>query len=197
MLADGTPDSASVAVEWATNTAFADPAVAIARRMRFTPARVAGCDVPVWFRVPVIFTPPTPPGEGNYELSPVEREPQLRNAAHAARQIARHYPRAQRERAVSGDVLVRLRVLVDGTVDSASVVAVTDTAFELPALAVSRQLHFTPGLVGGRPVMVWMMFPIHFGVEGNGRRRRFRAQTSAPVSRSECGRHDSALGEVP
>jgi TonB family protein len=169
---DSTVDPASITVVQATNPAFVEPAVSVALEMRFAPARSGGAPVAAWTRFPVQFRIGTPPParpepvEGNFNMSAVEEPPRLRNSGDVARQIAARYPPALRDAGVPGDVVVRFRLLENGTVDPASVVAVasTDLAFEEPAVAIVRQMRFTPGKVNNRPVRVWIEIPIHYSV---------------------------------
>ncbi|HET7462041.1 MAG TPA: TonB family protein [Longimicrobium sp.] len=172
--ADGTLDPTTVSVERALNAAFATRAVAVARKMRFAPARVSGTPAAVWYHYTLIFRYADPgadgvTGGGTYEISAVETPPRLLNGGWAAREIARRYPPAQRDAGTPGDVVVRFRVRADGDVDSATVAAEasTDTAFEAPAVAVIRHMRFSPALVGGRAVRVWVSIPIHFELQGD------------------------------
>lgn len=98
-----------------------------------------------------------------YELPLVTRPPRLLNPDEVERQLAALYPA---DRAVTGDVLLRLTVLRDGTVDSRSisVVRATNAAFATPATTIARRLLFTPAVLhDGRIVAAWITFPIHFG----------------------------------
>jgi len=63
ITAAGVPDSASVQVVDATREGFAEAAVASARAMRFSPARLDGRAVAVWVTVPIsfIYDPRQPP----------------------------------------------------------------------------------------------------------------------------------------
>ena len=61
---DGAVDSTHLEVENASRLGFADAAVLVVRRMRFSPAKVNGQPVPVWVTLPVTFWLPsraTPP----------------------------------------------------------------------------------------------------------------------------------------
>jgi TonB family protein len=175
VLEDSTVDSASVSVVEASNPAFAEPAMAVARVMRFAPARVGGSPAAVWIRYPVEFEIPRPaasvgptiPEEGTYELAAIEEFPRLLNGAVVSRSFTQSYPPALRDSSVSGDVIVRFRVVEDGTVDPATTEAIlsTDLAFEEPAIAGVRLMRFRPAKVGGRPVKAWIEIPIHFSVQ--------------------------------
>jgi TonB family protein len=175
VLADSTVDSASISVMETSNPAFAGPAMAVARGMRFAPARVGGRPAAVWIRYPVEFENPTPPvdadpgppDEGTYELAAIEEYPSLLNGAAVSRSFQQSYPPALRDSSVSGDVIVRFRVVEDGTVDPSTTEAIlsTDLAFEEPAIAGVRLMRFRPAKVGGRPVKTWIEIPIHFSVQ--------------------------------
>lgn len=171
VLADGTLDPATISVERAGNPALAGAALAIARMMRFAPGRVGGTPAAVWYRYPLFFESRASAAEeaGSYELFAIEVPPRLRNRDRIAREIGERYPPERLNTLTPGDVLVRLKVLETGAVDPASVVAEvsTDTAFEGPAVAVIREMRFTPALIGDLPVSVWITIPIHFEVQGD------------------------------
>lgn len=175
VLEDSTVDSASVSVVEASNPAFAEPAMAVSRVMRFAPGQVGGRPAAVWIRYPVEFeiprpttaSGPTTSEEGTYELAAIDEYPRLLNGAAVSRSFSQSYPPALRDSSVSGDVIVRLRVLEDGTVDPATTEALlsTDLAFEEPAIAGVRLMRFRPAKVNGRPVKAWIEIPIHFSVQ--------------------------------
>ena len=98
-----------------------------------------------------IYTPPA-----------VDVQPRLMNGAAIGRLLTERYPPALLARRISGAVLLRFRVLADGSVDSVSVVQATDTAFVEPAMAVGRELTFMPAWVGDRPVAIGYTFDLRF-----------------------------------
>jgi TonB family protein len=163
VLPDSTVDPSSVAVEWASDAAFVEPATSLIPRMRFAPAAV-----PVWIRHSVEFEVRGPdPDEGTYELSAVEEMPRLLNAAEVARQIEARYPPALVESGVTGYVLLRFRVMENGTVDPETIGVDVSTHLELeePAVTVARSMRFRPARVSGRPIPVWLTIPIHFSLQ--------------------------------
>ncbi|HEU4884305.1 MAG TPA: energy transducer TonB [Longimicrobium sp.] len=172
---DGTIDPGSVSLLQASDPAFVTPATALVPRMRFAPARMNGRPLPAWIRHSVVFDVrrlPTvrvtaEPEEGTYEMSAVEEQPALMGHAAIARQIAARYPPALRDSAISGAVIVRFRILENGTVDPASpaVEMTTDPRFDEAATGVIRQARFRPAKVNGRPVKVWVTIPIQFQVQ--------------------------------
>lgn len=97
----------------------------------------------------------SPPNEGTYEPSSVQREPVMVNGGEVAREATSRFPPGLPERVLGGSVLVRVRVLRDGSVDSVMVLRASDPAFADPARAIGRHMRFTPALVGGRAVAAW------------------------------------------
>jgi TonB family protein len=81
--------------------------------------------------------------------------PQLTNAA---------YPVRLRGHAIPGSADVRMKILENGLVDSASISIEksSDVSFEAPAIQVALKLRFRPATLGGEPVPVWVTYPIHF-----------------------------------
>ncbi|HET7229584.1 MAG TPA: TonB family protein [Longimicrobium sp.] len=86
----------------------------------------------------------------------------LLNGEEIRRQTAATYPPALQARGIAGLVVLRFRILADGSVDSASVSAVeaTDTGFVEPAKAVGRRMTFTPARTGAPEG--WHTFNIRF-----------------------------------
>lgn len=105
-----------------------------------------------------------PPDDGTYDLSAVEVPPALRNREAMAREIERRSPPSLPGGDLEGDVVVRFRILANGTVDPASPIAERSTHDVLvePALAVVRRMRFRPAQVAGYAVKVWATIPIHF-----------------------------------
>lgn len=66
----------------------------------------------------------------------------------------------------------------DGTVDPQSVTVdeTTNPAFADPATRVTGNLRFSPAIVGGRPVRVWVTLPIYFNI-----------MTQVPAERDSTG----------
>lgn len=197
VLADGTLDTATVAVEHATHPAFAAAAVDLTRNMRFAPARKGETPVAVWYRHPVFFRGDAgrfdlSSGEGTYDISAIEVAPRLLNPRWVGREIEARYPPEHVKTGTPGDVLVRMKVLATGAVDSASVVAEasTDTAFETPAVTVTRQMRFSPALVAGRSVATWITIPIRFEVVAP-------AADSAATNRQPSAAPPAAAGQPP
>lgn len=94
----------------------------------------------------------------------VEEDPRPRNVSTFTRHMERNYPPLMRDAGVTGDVILRFRVLDDGRVDSASVQVLSSSheQFDGPSIRSARVLTFHPARVNGRPVKVWSVLPINF-----------------------------------
>jgi TonB family protein len=103
-----------------------------------------------------------PPDEDGYELSPVEQNPVMVNRKEIESEARSRFPTSLPERVLGGSVLVRVRVLRDGSVDSVMVLWASDPAFADPARAIGMHMRFTPALVGGRAVSAWMPMDLQF-----------------------------------
>jgi TonB family protein len=99
-----------------------------------------------------------------YDVTMVEMQPELVNGQQLVAALRREYPREQREQRIPGIVVVRMRVMADGTVDprSLSVQQTTDPAFDQAALLVARQARFRPASLHHHPVAVWVVQPFDF-----------------------------------
>lgn len=171
---DSTVDPVSVSVREASNPAFVAPATALVPAMRFAPARVGGRIMAAWITqtIPFEIQRPrpgveraVPPNEGTYELAAVDELPMLRDRERAARRIAAAFPPALRDSGVAaGAVMVRFRIMENGTVDAASprVEMTTEPRFDEAAISVIRQMRFQPAKLNGRPVKAWVVMPIQF-----------------------------------
>ncbi|MBV9108463.1 MAG: energy transducer TonB, partial [Gemmatimonadetes bacterium] len=108
-----------------------------------------------------------PPDEGTYELSAVEEQPSLSNSSEVQRQLARNYPPLLRDAGVTGQVVLRMRVMEDGHVDpeSISVESTSNDAFGDAAKRVVERMRFRPAKVGGHAVKVWVTLPVTFQLQ--------------------------------
>jgi TonB family protein len=98
---------------------------------------------------------------------PTATAPVLLNAGEMSRAFARSYPPLLRDQQVSGEVVIRARVLESGRVDSASVevVQATHPEFGEVAARVIRSAVFRPARANGQPVAFTLLYPIQFAVE--------------------------------
>ena len=74
------------------------------------------------------------------------------------------YPENAKKKGITGKVIVRFAVEIDGSVDKVSILKGVDPELDAEALRVVGTLpHFAkPGLVKGKPVAVWYMVPINY-----------------------------------
>jgi protein TonB len=106
------------------------------------------------------------PPDSTYELSSVEEQPSLANSQQVQAALARNYPPLLRDAGVSGQVVVRMRVQPDGTVDPQSITVEQSThdAFSTAAVRVAEIMRFRPAKVQAKPVPVWVTLPIIFQI---------------------------------
>lgn len=96
----------------------------------------------------------------------VATAPQLLNAEQVAEAIEREYPPDLRQDGLSGSVRLRLLVGTDGIPAEVRVLESSGyPRFDQAASRVAVFLRFSPALDNaGRPVQVWVAFPISFRV---------------------------------
>jgi TonB family protein len=93
--------------------------------------------------------------------------PSIRMRAEFTRHLVRNYPPLLRDAGVSGEVVLRFRILEDGRVDTMGVrvIRTSHEQFVGPAVRSLRVLAFHPARENNRPVKVWTELPIQFSVE--------------------------------
>ncbi|HVG45148.1 MAG TPA: energy transducer TonB [Longimicrobium sp.] len=99
-----------------------------------------------------------------YQVAEVEEQPELQNAGDMPRLIRTYYPTLGRDAGLSGNVVVRMVLGVDGHPERSSIQVVTSTSqlFEEGAQRVAAAMRFSPAKVNGQPVRVEMRLPIAF-----------------------------------
>jgi TonB family protein len=89
-------------------------------------------------------------------------EPMVRPATLPGQSPVR-YPVGLWDAEVNGETMLMVRVTEHGDVDSAYVLQSSGHAdFDTAAVRGARQLRFSPGLRGQRPVPMWTRLPIRF-----------------------------------
>lgn len=79
------------------------------------------------------------------------------------RKVHPEFPLAARQRGISGKVVVKFLVKIDGSVAKASVVeAMPQGIFEQSVLEAINKWKFHPGRYRGNAVATWMVLPIQF-----------------------------------
>jgi TonB family protein len=101
---------------------------------------------------------------GADSVSVVETTPSILNRIELGRHLERRYPRLLRDAGVTGQVLLRFRILADGTVDpySIEVDSATHPAFADQAALAAETIRFAPARVNGQPVPTWVTLPLSF-----------------------------------
>jgi len=94
----------------------------------------------------------------------VEEGPELANPQVAARALSRAYPPLLRDAGQGGTVVLRFRVVADGTVDTATVQAISAThpGFAEAARRVALAMRFHPAHLNGVAVPTWVTIPVRF-----------------------------------
>jgi len=100
----------------------------------------------------------------SYDQRMVEEEPELINRGAVSALLGREYPKSLRELGRTGSVLLRFRVLENGSVDRATVHVenFTDPDFSEAAVRVVYAMRFRPAKVKHQPVPVWVTLPVNF-----------------------------------
>ncbi|HKP77015.1 MAG TPA: energy transducer TonB [Longimicrobiaceae bacterium] len=106
-------------------------------------------------------------GDAGTEGRSDQQSPALINSTTVRDELVRRSPQAFR--GMSASVLVRFRILEDGSVDPETVEAVGASVpeslraeVEAAAEMVAESMRFRPAKVGGRPVRVWVTQPFSF-----------------------------------
>ena len=100
------------------------------------------------------------------ELKNIDQPPRV------LKRVPPEYPRLQKQKGVTGEVVVQFIVTKKGEIVEAEVVESTNPAFNKAALNAVRQWKFSPGIKGGQPVNVRLRQPIEFNLTEAGRGRR-------------------------
>lgn len=99
-----------------------------------------------------------------YEVREVDAEPRPRNVHALRRELERSYPAELRDAAISGRVDVRFRLDREGVPRDIRVTRSTDRRFDQPTVESVGSLRFTPALLDGRPVEVWIDLPVQWSL---------------------------------
>jgi hypothetical protein len=102
-----------------------------------------------------------PAADSTYELSAVDKQPEMRNRVEMADLAAHSFPAGA---ASSGTVTFRYVVDEHGRVDPATITVefATDPAFVEPGRQVVARMRFTPARIHGRAVRVFVTSPVAF-----------------------------------
>ncbi len=105
--------------------------------------------------VPTINLPVDPePSPGEFKA--VEREPEVVMTS------IPEYPELAKRISLEGSVTVNVLVDKEGKVKKALLMKSTDDLFIQPALEAAKKWIFTPAIMNGKPVLVWVAIPFRF-----------------------------------
>jgi TonB family protein len=147
---------------------------------QFTPGKVGGVPVPVWYMVPITFSlkstttappPPPPVNDISRQTEPfvvVEEMPMFPGGDSALlayiSQNAK-YPEIAKTNKITGRVIVRFCITKTGSVERISVLKGVTPELDAESMRVVKSLPaFIPGKQGGVPVPVWYMIPVTFAL---------------------------------
>lgn len=151
---------------WQTDDTFRRPAIDAISKYRFIPAEHEGKAVPVWMTHQISFKLPkqkaAPPsdrsdfgGDEVFEFWDVDVKPIL------MRSVAPVYPDEAKKAGLSGNVFLKFKVNVDGTVSDVRDLRGQEI-FVKPAIDAISQFRFKTAERKGKPVAVWMTQAIKF-----------------------------------
>jgi TonB family protein len=109
--------------------------------------------------------PPPPPRDllAGPTFTPMTQRPELQNAAEVQRLLIRHYPPMLRDAGIGGAPVLWFLVGEDGAVRSAQLSRTSGYAeLDEAAIAVAKQMRFSPALNRDQRVPVWIEIPIVF-----------------------------------
>lgn len=89
----------------------------------------------------------------------IERDPQVVLSA------VPEYPDLARRIGLEGSVTVKILLDKEGRVKKSLLVKSSDDMFNQPALDAAKKWVFTPALMNGKPVLVWVSIPFRFKLE--------------------------------
>ena len=134
---------------------FIKPAIDAISQYRFKPAEHEGEPVAVWMTHRISFQPPEPKaatdGENVFDLRTVDEKPVV---VHAVQPI---YPDVSKEAGLVGQVALKFKVGVDGTVNNVDAFVLKGGEdFRKPAIEAITRFLYKPAEHEGKPVAVWM-----------------------------------------
>ena len=149
---------------------FRDPAIAAVRQFLYKPAEHDGEAVAVRMTHHFAFAPTDHQDDtvtdssgidGNevFEISDVHAMPVLLNL----NDVRPDYPDVAREAGLTGRVILKFKINVDGSVGDVHVLE-GDEIFRKPAIDAVTKFKYKPAERDGKPVPVWMTLPFSFAL---------------------------------
>lgn len=90
------------------------------------------------------------------DLLPVEKEPEI------IRQAVPVYPEAAVRKGLQGRVLVKVSIDSGGKPDKAEILRSDNSIFNKPSIDAAMKYRFTPAIMDGKPIAVWVVIPFNF-----------------------------------
>jgi TonB family protein len=102
----------------------------------------------------------------SYDGRYADEQPELVNRVVVSQALSREYPPSLRAIGQSGSVMLRFRVLENGTVDrqTVTVESYTHPDFSEAAVRVVYRMRFRAARYRGQPVPVWVTLPVNFNL---------------------------------
>jgi|WetSurMetagenome_2_1015567.scaffolds.fasta_scaffold18184_3 periplasmic protein TonB len=108
----------------------------------------------------VIVIPPDPNDPSPDIFQPIEKEPI------PVFTIAPQYPDVPLRAGLEGNVVLKVLLTKEGKVKKAILVQSDDNLFVQPAIDAALKWAFTPAVMNGKPVAVWVSIPFRFRLTG-------------------------------
>ena len=149
---------------------FVKSAVDAISQFRFKPGEREGKPVAVWMTQAIRFEPPQEikvvlpsersdvGGDEVFEFWDVDVKPVNVST------VRPEYPDHAREAGLTGNVFLKFKINVDGSVSDAEVLR-GDEVFRQSAIDAVNQFRFKPAEIGGKPVPVWMSQRVSFQLD--------------------------------
>jgi TonB family protein len=192
-------------------SAFHEAALAVGRRLRFTPAIKGGKLVSVIVAQRINFDLPDGDGDHAEQMSSTATRPPASESGDQIYQFwmvdvkprplnkpMPEYPEMARSAGMEGEVFVELEVDTTGLVRAARVLR-GPSAFHEAALAVGRRLRFTPAMKGGKLVSVIVAQRILFDLPGGDGNQSEQMSSTRPHPLASGGQpyHMDMVDAVP
>ncbi len=95
------------------------------------------------------------------DFVPYDKEPTV------VKKVEPEYPPKALKDSLEGNVFLKVLVSISGDVTKAQIIRTDDELFNEAALAAARQWKFTPAILNGKPVAVWVSIPFRFRLRAN------------------------------
>ena len=97
-----------------------------------------------------------PAGEGPPDYVPYEKAPE------AVKKVFPAFPALAQKAGIEGNAIVKVWIDKEGKVKKAYILKSSSEVFDEVSLSAAKQWTFTPAMMNGSPVEVWMAIPFKF-----------------------------------